>query len=244
MANVTRTTTWSDGQVLTAAALNGEFNNLLNALNIVNSDIAGGAAIAYSKLALSGSIVNADISSGAAIAYSKLNLSGSIQNSDLAGSISYSKLSLSGSIVDSDISNSANINVSKIANTAMDLSTVQTASNKTFTKPTLQASIQNITTDADAGTVTFNMATANVHTVTIAANRTFAVSNTTAGQAFVIRIIQGGSGSNVVTWFSTIHWPGGSSPTLTTTVGHWDVLAFLCTSAGVYDGYVIGVNLS
>lgn len=59
MATVTRTTTWSDGQVLTAAALNGEFNNLLNALAITNADISGSAAIAISKIAtgLSGSIV-------------------------------------------------------------------------------------------------------------------------------------------------------------------------------------------
>lgn len=49
-ANVTRTTTWTDGNVLTSAALNGEFNNLLNALNIVNADISGSANIAASKI--------------------------------------------------------------------------------------------------------------------------------------------------------------------------------------------------
>jgi len=40
--------------------------------SIVNADIASGAAIAYSKLALSASIVDADISSSAAISLSKL----------------------------------------------------------------------------------------------------------------------------------------------------------------------------
>ncbi len=50
-ANVVRTTTWVDAQILTAPALNGEFNNLFNALNIVNADIAAGAAIVGSKLA-------------------------------------------------------------------------------------------------------------------------------------------------------------------------------------------------
>lgn len=51
MANVTRTTTWVDNQTLTAPALNAEFNNLLNSLNIVNADIAAGAGIVGSKLA-------------------------------------------------------------------------------------------------------------------------------------------------------------------------------------------------
>lgn len=48
---MTRSTTWIDNQVLTATALNGEFDNLLNALNIDNDDIAAGAGIVGSKLA-------------------------------------------------------------------------------------------------------------------------------------------------------------------------------------------------
>lgn len=51
MANVTRTVTWIDNQVLTATALNAEFDNLLNALSIDNDDIAASAGIAGSKLA-------------------------------------------------------------------------------------------------------------------------------------------------------------------------------------------------
>lgn len=59
---------------------------------IVNADVGAGAAIAYSKLALTGSIVNADVSGSAAIAYSKLALTGAILNADLAGSIAATKL--------------------------------------------------------------------------------------------------------------------------------------------------------
>jgi hypothetical protein len=59
---------------------------------IVNASVATGAAIAYSKLALTASVVNADIAVGAAIAYSKLALTGAILNADLAGSIAASKL--------------------------------------------------------------------------------------------------------------------------------------------------------
>jgi hypothetical protein len=47
-------------------------SGVFSASSIVNADISGSAAIAYSKLALSNSIVNADVSSSAAIAYSKL----------------------------------------------------------------------------------------------------------------------------------------------------------------------------
>lgn len=77
MATVTRTTTWSDGQVLTATALNGEFNNLLNALALSNSDIASNAGIVYSKLNLTSSIVSADLNSSLTLAESKVVFSGS-----------------------------------------------------------------------------------------------------------------------------------------------------------------------
>lgn len=50
MATVTRTHTYVDGETLTAALLNNEFNNLLNAPAIMNADIASNAAIATSKI--------------------------------------------------------------------------------------------------------------------------------------------------------------------------------------------------
>ena len=51
MANVTRSHTWIDDEKLNAPDLNAEFDNLFNAMNIVNADIAAGANIAGSKLA-------------------------------------------------------------------------------------------------------------------------------------------------------------------------------------------------
>ena len=86
-------------------------------LNIANANIAAGAAIAYSKLALTNSIVNADVATGAAIAYSKLNLATSIVNADIAvaAAIAYSKLALAGSIVNTDVATGAAIAYSKLA---------------------------------------------------------------------------------------------------------------------------------
>ena len=59
---------------------------------VANTQIASAAAIAYSKLALTGSIVNADIATGAALAYAKLNLAAAIKDSDIATSQNLSKL--------------------------------------------------------------------------------------------------------------------------------------------------------
>ncbi len=101
-----------------------------------------------------------------------------------------------------------------------------------------------IFSDTDGATVTFDLNVSNVHTVTLAGNRTLALSNSAVGKKFIIRLVQDGTGSRTVTWFSTLKWSGGSAPTLSTTAGKVDVFGFICTAANVYDGFVVGIGLS
>lgn len=97
--------------------------------------------------------------------------------------------------------------------------------------------------NTDGATVTFDLDSSSTHTVTLGGNRTLALSNSDAGQKFIIRLVQDGTGSRTVTWFSTIKWAGGVEPTLTTTANKTDVFGFICTSANNYDGFVVGYNL-
>ena len=100
-----------------------------------------------------------------------------------------------------------------------------------------------LTSNTDAATITFDLST-SLHTVTLGGNRTLALSNETVGQTFVLRLVQDGTGTRTVTWFTTIKWAaGGAAPTLTTTADKTDVFGFICTSAGNYDGFIIGQNL-
>lgn len=199
MSTITRQTTWTDNQVLTATALNAEFNNIVNDYNggITNANISASAAIAYSKLSLTSGIVNADISGSAAIA------------------------------------------ASKISGTGMTLSSTDTVTGaKTFAK-----TVQTVTVATDGATVTFDLSLGNIHTVTLGGNRTLALSNGSTGQVFIIRLVQDGTGSRTVTWFSTIKWPGAVTPTLTTTASKTDVFGFVTTGSGTYDGFILGSNL-
>ena len=97
--------------------------------------------------------------------------------------------------------------------------------------------------NTDGATITFDLDEASTHTVTLGDNRTLAISNEDAGQKFIINLVQDGTGSRTVTWFSTIKWAGGSAPTLTTTADKADSFGFLCTGTDAYYGFVIGQNI-
>jgi hypothetical protein len=71
-AAVTRITDYTFGKVSGDITISSTGTAAIGSGVIVNADVSASAAIAYSKLALTGSIVNADISASAAIANSKL----------------------------------------------------------------------------------------------------------------------------------------------------------------------------
>lgn len=98
------------------------------------------------------------------------------------------------------------------------------------------------TDDSDGATITFDIATSDKHRVTLGGNRTLALSNVKVGDAFVIRLLQDGTGGRTVTWFSTIKWANGVAPTLSG-IDKADVFGFICTGTNTYDGFVIGQNL-
>lgn len=101
---------------------------------------------------------------------------------------------------------------------------------------------QALTSDTDGTTVTFDLSASNLHTVTLGGNRTLALSNANAGQVFTIVLVQDGTGSRTVTWFTTIKWAGGSAPTLTTTASKADAFTFIATDSTHFYGTVAGQN--
>ena len=95
----------------------------------------------------------------------------------------------------------ANINQQLVGTTA-----TQTLTNKTLTTPAIASIKGNLTADTDGATITFNKNTSDFHSVTMAGNRTLALSNMAAGDRIVLRIQQDATGSRTVTWFTTIKW--------------------------------------
>jgi hypothetical protein len=97
-----------------------------------------------------------------------------------------------------------------------------------------------------AGTLTLNLETSNIFTVSLnAAITTLTISNPPAsgsGGSFTLIFTADGTPRSV-TWPASIKWAGGTAPTITSTSGKADSFAFFTSDGGTnWQGYVGGQN--
>lgn len=101
-----------------------------------------------------------------------------------------------------------------------------------------------ITDSIVSTTATLDLAVSNKHKVTLnIATTTIALSNEEVWDSFTLELAQDGTGGRTVTWFNTIKWHNGVTPTLTTTASKSDRFVFFRVSANNYEGYHVGSNL-
>lgn len=79
---------------------------------------------------------------------------------------------------------------------------------------------------------TLSIASGTLLTVTMTGNCTFTMPAATAGKSFLL-LISTGAGSFTGT-FTSVKWPSGTAPTLTTTASRWDILTFVSDGTNWY----------
>jgi len=76
----------------------------------------------------------------------------------------------------------------------------------------------------------------NVQSVVLAQSTTFTFANPLQSGRYIIVVEQGGAGSYTILWPGAVLWPGGTPPTLTTTVGKVDIVTFVYAGSNYYGG--------
>jgi len=97
-----------------------------------------------------------------------------------------------------------------------------------------------VSTSVPGAAITLNCLNKNIFIVTPGVTTTLSVSNFEVGQAIIVYI---SAESYTVTWFSTISWPGGTAPSLSSTAGHYDAFVFFCYQTGKYAAMYGGFDI-
>ncbi len=125
------------------------------------------------------------------------------------------------------------------AERAVDTVLIQTLTNKTLTNPTVTNYVETQNTANTGASITINLADGTVENLTLTANTTITMPTAVAGKSFII-YLKTGTGGFSVTW-STVKWPSGIAPAVTTTASRMDIYSFFSDGTNWY-GTTVGQN--
>lgn len=124
--------------------------------------------------------------------------------------------------------NFTNLNTDKVETT-----------NGSLTNPTVTNYIETQNTANTGSAITLNLADGTVENLTLTASATITMPAVGAGKSFIL-YLKTGAGAYSVTW-STVRWPGGTAPTVTSTASRMDIYSFFSDGTNWY-GVVVGQN--
>lgn len=192
MPGIARIKVWVSGEVLTASALNAEFNNVAN--NLLRDTAAENITSAWTFA--NGLTVNSGLTLGTALAVAQ----GGTGATTAAGA-------------------RTNLGLGTLA--VENASAVPAV---TFASVTLYDEVVSLT---DAATIEIDLSTGNLFTVTLGGDRTLDFTNLNEG-VFILKVVQDGTGTRLLTHDAAEKWPGGVEPTLSTAAGSIDILTYFC----------------
>ena len=121
------------------------------------------------------------------------------------------------------------------------LTGTQTLTNKTIEAGTFTNGYTEEVNVANTSTAyTISLADGSFQVLTLTGSATITMPTATAGRSFILLLKQDGTGSRTVTW-STVKWPGGTAPTITSTASRQDIYSFFADGTNWY-GTTVGQN--
>ena len=110
----------------------------------------------------------------------------------------------------------------------------------TLTNPTVTNYVETPYTANSSTAITIALTNGTVQIITLTGNATITMPTAVSGKSFIMFLRQDVTGNRTVTW-STVNWPGGTAPTITTTASKQDIYSFFSDGTSWY-GVAVGAN--
>ena len=110
----------------------------------------------------------------------------------------------------------------------------------TLTNPTVTNYVETPYTANSSTAITLALTNGTVQIITLTGNATITMPTATSGKSFILLLKQDATGSRTVTW-STVKWPGGTAPTITSTASKQDIFSFFADGTNWY-GVTVSQN--
>jgi hypothetical protein len=107
-----------------------------------------------------------------------------------------------------------------------------------LTNPTITNYTETAFSANSSTAITLALTNGTVQIITLTGNATITMPAAGAGKSFIMFLRQDATGSRTVTW-STVNWPGGTAPTITSTASKQDIYSFFSDGTSWY-----GVNVA
>jgi hypothetical protein len=110
----------------------------------------------------------------------------------------------------------------------------------TLTNPTVTNYVETPYSANSSTAITLALTNGTVQIITLTGNATITMPTAVSGKSFIMFLKQDATGSRTVTW-STVKWPGGTAPTITSTASKQDIYSFFSDGTNWY-GITVGQN--
>jgi len=186
-----------------------------------------------------GAIVDADVNASAAIDATKI-ANGSVTSTE------FQYINTLSSNAQTQISNTVTVANAALPKAGGTMTGETVFADQLATRPELKDYSETKTALSAAASVTIDLTTGNVFTLTPDQNTTFVFSNpspTGKSCAFTLVWTQGGS-DRTIAWPASVDWAGGSAPDVTSGSGKVDIYAFFTMDAGtIWYGFQPGADM-